>query len=186
MKRLHNRPSPWRVRCPTWSILLLAPASVAALIAATGAWAHDHRVPRANLRVNEQVKRLHPWSVSWVSGTSQGCAHLNADGVPDFRPRAEVDHRHSRPRIVFHKEQKPRRVNALASRRLSDDGYLANGRNLDVDLRPRRRDGHRVWVARLATTVRHRLFVDLTVRWRDQEGCGDSESAHWDFRLKRA
>jgi hypothetical protein len=138
------------------------------------------------LSVNEQVKRLQPWSVTWVTASGPGCAGQVIDGIPDFRPRAEVDHLHSSPRIVFHKSQKPRRVNALASRHLADDGYLADGRKLEVDLRPRDRDGHRVWVARLETSVRHRLFVDLTARWRDQEGCGDTESASWDFRLKRA
>jgi hypothetical protein len=160
--------------------------ALAVLFAATAAWAHDHQVPRANLRVNEQVKRLHPWSVSWVSASGPGCVGQEIDGVPDFRPKAEVDHLHSSPRIVFHKRQKPRRVNAFASRHLANGGYLANGRRLEVHLRPRDRDGHRVWVARLETSVRHRLFVNVTGHWRDEEGCGGSESASWDFKLKRA
>jgi hypothetical protein len=42
----------------------MGPIVVLALGAAVftnGAWAHDHDVPRAKLRVNGQVKHLSPW-----------------------------------------------------------------------------------------------------------------------------
>ena len=166
-------------------VTLLLLGSFAALMAATAAWGHDHRVPRVNLHVNEQAKRLHAWSYSWVSADGPGrCVGEEGDGVPGFRPRAEV-HLHSTPRVVFRKKQRPRRVKALASDHLAH-GYLGrNARTLGVDLRPRRRDGHRVWVAKLGATVRDKLFVDLSAHWRDIEGCGGDEEASWSFSLKR-
>jgi hypothetical protein len=153
------------------------------MVAAAGAWAHDHRVPRATLHVNGQRDQLVPWSFSWVSRSGQNCVGEEGDGVPNFRPRADV-HLHSTPRIVFRKEQRPRRVRALAAEQL-ENGYLADPKPLDVKLEARHRGQRRVWVAKLNATVRQRLFVDLHARWRDREGCGGPESASWDFSLRR-
>ena len=172
-----------RVRLRTRFAASLAVGAFVALVVVATVSAHDHRVPGATLHVNGQRDRLGPWSISWVSRSGQGCVGEQADGVPDFRPRADV-HLHSTPRIVFRKEQRPRRVRALAAERL-ENGYLADPKRLDVKLRPRQRGDRRVWVAKLDATVRHRLFVDLHARWRDREGCGGPESASWDFSLRR-
>jgi hypothetical protein len=162
----------------------LALGALAALVVVATVSAHDHRVPRATLHVNGQRDRLGPWSFSWVSRSDQNCVGEEADGVPNFRPRADV-HLHSTPRIVFRKEQRPRRVRALAAEQL-ENGYLADPKRLDLKLHARHRGDRRVWVAKLNATVPHRLFIDLHARWRDQEGCGGRESASWDFSLRRA
>ena len=157
----------------------------AALVAAPAVWAHDHRVPRANLHVNEQAKPLGAWTSTWVRPDGPGfCVIEHSDGVPGFRPRADA-HLHSTPRVVFRKQQRPRQVKALASDHLAH-GYLGrNAQRVDVHLRPRHRDGRRVWVAKLHTTVRDRLVVDVTAHWRDAEGCGGNEQASWSFSLRR-
>ena len=162
----------------------IALAAMAVPIAATAALAHDHRVPRANLHVNEQAKRLGAWTYSWVWPDGPDfCVVEHSDGIPGFRPRADV-HLHSTPRIVFRKQQRPRRVRALAGERL-EDGYPANPKRLEVKLLPREREGARVWVAKLHARVRHKLFVDLSAHWRDVEGCGGNEEASWSFSLSR-
>jgi hypothetical protein len=163
---------------------VLAGAFLAALAAVATVWAHDHRVPRANLHVSGVAKTLHPWSYEWVSGSgSDGCAGIAVDGIPNFKPRADV-RVHPGLRVVFRKSQRPRRVHALASRHLADDGYLANARRLPVKLRKRDRGEHSVWVAAAHPTVRHRLFVDISAHWRDVDGCGGDQNASWDFGLK--
>jgi hypothetical protein len=158
---------------------------LAALAVATPVWGHDHHVPRVNLHVNEQAKRLHTWSYSWVSADGPGrCVGQEGDGTPTFRPGADV-HLHSTPRIVFRKAQRPRRVHALASDHLAHGHLGRKARRLDLGLRPRERDGHRVWVAKLHARVRDKLFVDLTAHWRDVEACGGNEEANWSFSLRR-
>jgi hypothetical protein len=165
------------------SFALLLLGFFAALFAPTAVWGHDHRVPRANLHVNGQAKRLGAWTSSWVWPDGPGfCVIEHSDGVPGFGQRADV-HMHSTPRIVFRKEQRPRRVHAIAGKRL-EDGYPADPKRLDVKLLPRERDGARVWVAKLHARVRHKLFVDLTAHWRDVEGCGGNEEASWSFSLR--
>jgi hypothetical protein len=165
------------------TIGVVAGALLAALAVVATAWADDHRVPRASLHVSGEAKRLQPWSFEWVSGSgSGGCVAMAVDGIPNFKPRADV-RVHPGLRVVFRKSQRPNRVQALASRHL-DDGYLANARTLRVKLRKRDRGDHAVWVAAMHPTVRHRLFVDISAHWRDVDGCGGDQNASWDFRLK--
>jgi hypothetical protein len=155
-----------------------------ALVAATTALGHDHHVPRVNLHVNEQAKRLGAWTSSWVWPDGPDfCVVEHSDGVPGFGRPAGV-HLHSTPRIVFRKEQRPRRVRALAGKDL-EHGYPADPKRVEVDLLQRERDGSRIWVAKLHTRVRHKLFVDVTAHWRDVEGCGGDEEASWSFSLRR-
>jgi hypothetical protein len=172
------------VRFRTRSMVVLALGALVALGAGAAVWAHDHRVPRANLHVNGLVKRLSPWSVSWVRRDGSGCVAEDRDGTPTFRPIANV-HLHSTPRIVFRKEQRPRRVHVLAADHLQN-GYLAQAERLEVRLRKSHREGRRVWIAKFRARVPARLFVDIDAHWRDVEGCGGGESASWDFRLRRA
>jgi hypothetical protein len=166
------------------TIGVLVGALLVTLAAVTTVSAQDHRVPRAILHVSGEGKRLHPWSFEWLSRSGPNeCVGVAGDGVPNFRPRADV-RVHSEPRVVFHKRQRPHDVRALASHRRSDDGDLADARKLPVRLRTRERDGHPVWVAIMEVTVRHRLFVDVTAHWRDEDGCGVDQNASWDFGLK--
>src|SRR5919204_6868996 len=80
-----------RIRSGIASLLV---GLLAALLAATAARGNDHRVPRVNLHVNEQAKRLHPWSYSWVSADGRGrCVGEEGDGTPTFSPRADVSYR---------------------------------------------------------------------------------------------
>jgi hypothetical protein len=139
--------------------------------------------PRSLVRVNGHVKRIDPWSVEWVGKAGEVCARLQATGVPSFSPRARVD-RHATPRIVFHKTQRPKRVRVYAATHLRN-GYLADPERPHVTLHQLRRGDHHVWVAKFRTPVRHRLFVDVAAHWRDREGCGGPQMAHWDFSLRR-
>jgi hypothetical protein len=173
------------VRFRTRSVVALLIVSLAALGGAAAVWAHDHRVPRASLHVNGQVKRLSPWSASWTRRTGPNeCVAWVADGVPNFRPIADV-HLHSTPRIVFRKEQRPSNVHVLVDDHLRN-GYLADAERLEVVLRKGHRGDRRVWIAKFRARVPDRLFVDIEARWRDVEGCGGHESASWDLRLRRA
>jgi len=182
MKRLIGRIR--EVNAMRRTIGALAGALLAALAAFATVSAHDHRVPRANLHAGGVAKTLHPWNYEWVRRSGPGeCIAIAADGIPNFRPRADV-RKHPGLRVVFRKSQRPRRVQALASRHLADDGYLANAPTLAVKLRRRDRGDHPVWVAAMHPTVRHRLFVDISAHWRDVDGCGGDQNASWSFRLK--
>jgi len=182
MKRLIGRIR--EVNAMRRTIGALAGALLAALAAFATVSAHDHRVPRANLHAGGVAKTLHPWNYEWVRRSGPGeCIAIAADGIPNFRPQADV-RKHPGLRVVFRKSQRPRRVQALASRHLANDGYLANARTLAVKLRRRDRGDHPVWVAAMHPTVRHRLFVDISAHWRDVDGCGGDQNASWSFRLK--
>jgi hypothetical protein len=174
-----------RVRFGTRPIVVLTLALSGALALTTGVLAHDGSAPNANLHINGQVKRLHPWSVTWVHRSGPGCVEESVDGIPNFKPTAEVARLHPTPRIVLRKKQRPRHVRALADNRLKD-GYLADGRPLDVTLRARGDADSRVWVAMLHTRVQDRLFVDLNARWRGGAACGGRDDASWDFSLRRS
>ncbi len=165
---------------------MLALALTMLIVFAGGAivWAHDHHVPRAHLEVNGEEARLGPWSIEWVSGNGTSCAAMSVDGIPNFRPIVEVDHSHVGLKVVFHKEERPRAVAAYVDDRL-ENGYLANGRRVPVDLHARRSDGRRFWVAQMHVTLHRRLFFDVNGRWRDEQGCGGREDANWSFRLRR-
>ena len=69
------------------AIAVLLCGLFAALVAAPAVWAHDHRVPRANLHVNEQAKRLGAWTSTWVRPDGPGfCVIEHSDGGPGSRP----------------------------------------------------------------------------------------------------
>jgi hypothetical protein len=166
------------------SIVVLSLAAFWIVAGSPPTWGNDHRPPRAKLHVNGQARQLSWWSGSWSWRTGPNeCVTQVADGVPTFKPIAEV-HVHSTPRIVFHKKQRPKGVFALADDHLRN-GYLAHGKQLDVKIRPHDGGGRRVWVAKLPTTVHRRLFVDLEAHWRDRSACGGPRHASWAFGLRR-
>lgn len=168
------------------AVLVLALAGLATLGYGAPVTAHQHRVPGVKLRVNGQTKWLQPWSTTWSRQTGPNeCVTQVGDGIPNFRPKVEVDHLHAKPRIVFRKRQRPRRVRAYADDRVSN-GYPYDGKALDLTLRPRQRRGdRRVWVAKLQATVEDTLFVNVNARWQDRDSCGGG-NASWDFALIRA
>ncbi len=166
--------------------LVLALAAAAALGSGAAAHAHDHQVPHAIVHVNKQVKQPHLWSSTWERRTGPNeCVAQVGDGVPDFRPKVEVDHLHAKPRIVFRKKQRPRGVRVLTADHLRN-GYLARSDRRNVSLRKSHRQGRRVWIARFRVRVSERLFIDVEANWQDVEGCGGNQSASWSFRLRRS
>jgi hypothetical protein len=172
------------VRFRAFVALVASLGLAAALLGALGAWAQDRRPPAARLHVGGMVSTLHPWSFHWTRRHGHKCATQDADGVPTFRPRVAVDRRRARPKVVFKKSQKPRRVTAFASRHLVN-GFLARAHRVKVRLRPRGSGRDRSWVAKMRVKVKRRAFVALVGVWRDQEGCHSRQRASWSFNLHR-
>lgn len=157
---------------------------LAVAFGASVAMGHDHRPPRAELRAGGDAHRLGYWSYGWTHPDGKFCVTEQADGFPNYRPRLVVEHLHSRPRVLFRKDQRPRAVSLHQYRRLRNGVPVGEGRRLDVSLMPRRRGGEIVgWAARFRATVPDRRFYDLSASWRDEEGCDGPESVATSFSL---
>jgi hypothetical protein len=172
------------VRFRTWVSLLASLGLAAVLLVVLAAWAQDRRPPAARLHVAGTVRTLHPWSVHWTRRRGNRCVVENSDGVPTFRPRVAVNRKRARPKVVFEKGQRPRRVTAYASRHLVN-GYLARAHRVKIRLRRHGSGRERSWVAKMRVKVRRRAFVAVVAAWRDQEGCHTRERASWSFSLVR-
>ena len=109
-----------------------------------------------------------------------------ADGIREYKPRLVVAHLHSRPRVYFRKDQRPRRVSLRQYGRLRNGFPVGDGRGVDVRLIPRRRGGTVIgWGVRFRASVPERRFYDMEASWRDEEGCGGGQSVATSFRLVR-
>jgi hypothetical protein len=157
------------------------------VLAAVAAAAENGRPPEAKLRISGETHRISPWSFSWTRRTRDGgCQASITDGFPTWRPVGRVAHLHARPRIVLARPQRPGRVSAKASGRLSHRGHLIGANRLDVDLEPRRRGGRTVaWVATIPIKVPAIRYVDVHAHWHADERCAGSREVFLDFKLER-
>jgi hypothetical protein len=154
------------------------------------ATAHDHKRPRVVLRSpgDRQVGR--PWSYEWSARQSENtCSGVAADGIPNYR-RPAMTWRPKRPiHLRLYKRHKPTALVVRMYVQLKDSASPA-GRVRRADYRLRRTrlaNGRRIWIAGFfgRRDARRHLYLDVTVRYRDIEGCGGPQNMVLAFHLRR-
>ena len=156
-------------------------------IGASTASAHD-RPPRAQLHVDGEKHKLGTWSYNWTSSGGGGfCSAIHADGFPSYKPEASVDSLHSRPRIYFLRNQRPRVEGFRAYSQLDNGSPTGPSERVDSRLSRVRRDGEVVaWKLRFRTEVVDERYFDLDVSFvRKNRRCGDFGEASYAFGLER-
>ncbi len=157
------------------------------LLPAGQAAAHDHRAPRAELRVAGQRQSGRLWSSAWYAAVGEVCVGNAVEARPTYRSDAvEVGEGRFRARVRFVKGEAPARVVVSARQRLGEDG-VAVGRRVEVHARIRpllAPDGSsRAWTLLIRSSVREDLYLLITGRWPDVDGCGPRQHASWTFHL---
>jgi hypothetical protein len=168
-------------------LILVGLAATIAL--AAGANAHDHRVPKTVLSVDDQRQQGRLWSAVWQTGDDNSCVEQGMDGVPTFHRPLHVAGRSYRARVRFRKRQEPLQVSLRAytefDRRGAPEG---GGTRIPFELRRVPPDGWaRAWVARFDVSLSDaepRLMIEAFGRWRDLDGCGGPQTASWTFSLR--
>ena len=171
------------MRSRAWPFLLLALSLLIGTAAAEGA----QRPPRAELRANGSAAKLSPWTYTWNHPSGAACASMHADGIPDYRPRLAVAHRHARPQVVFLRDRRPRVTRFRAYRRISRSGLPAGrGQRVASTVRPRRRDGEVTgWRVKFRVDVVARPYFDLHVSFRPRGRCSEGGAASYAFGIER-
>jgi hypothetical protein len=171
--------------------LRAAAATLALFVAAPfPALAHDHEPPRALLRHGtlEQEGRL--IALRWTEPAGpDGCTSTLLLAKPRYpREGLPVGQGDFRARIRFAKPARPLSVQAVARPELDVEGDLTGrAADLAIRLRPRRPDGDvRAWAAIVTSRVEEDLYLRVTARWRDRDGCGDKQRATWTFHVSAA
>ena len=163
---------------------------LAATIAlAAGASAHDHRVPKTVLSVDEQRQQGRLWSAVWQSGDDNSCVEQGIDGTPTFHRPLHITEGSHRARVRFRKRHEPRRVSLRAYTEFDRRGApQGDGTPIPFELRKSPSEGAvRAWVARFDVSLsdaKPRLMIEAFGRWRDLDGCGDPQTASWTFSLR--
>lgn len=170
------------MRYRAWPLLVL---SLSLLTTATAEGAQ--RPPRAELRANGDSVKLSPWSYSWNHRSGAACASAHGDGIPSYKPRIAVAHRHARPQVVFLRDRRPRVTRFRAYRKLNRFGTPdGRGQRVAPTIRPKRRDGEIVgWRVRFRVDVVERPYFDLDVSFRPRGECSEGGAASYAFGLKR-
>jgi hypothetical protein len=168
-------------------LILVGLAATIAL--AAGASAHDHRVPKTVLGVDDQRQQGRLWSAVWQTGDENSCVEQGIDGVPTFHRPLHAAERSYRARLRFRKRQEPRRVSLRAYTEFDRFGVpKGDGMPIPFELRRSPSDGSaRAWVARFDVSLSDaepRLMIEAFGRWRDLDGCGGPQTASWTFSLR--
>ena len=172
------------VRKRAWPVLVLA-----ALIAAPVAEAAK-RPPRATLHAAGESVRLGPYSYGWMGPQGRGeCVGVDGDGVPNYAPRMSIPHRHGKPRVVLHRDRRPRIEDFRAHRALTGHGSVAGrGKRVRARLFERRRGGEVVaWVIAFRVDVVDRPYFRLELRYpeRGSASCPSGGYADYGFGIAR-
>jgi hypothetical protein len=171
-----------------WGRPILVGVAAAIAIAAV-ANAHDHRLPKTVLSIEEQRQQGRLWSAVWQSGDANSCVEQGIDGTPTFRRPLRVDEGSYRARLRFRKRHEPRRVSLRVYTEFDRFG-VPQGRATRIPFELRRvpPDGRtRAWVARFELSLSEgepRLLIEAFARWRDVDGCGGPQAASWTFSLR--
>ena len=155
--------------------------------------AHDHRPPKADLRVGGKVQTGHRYHADWVRRTRDPrfCLATFAIGYPTF-PKA-LPHAPGDSVVVrLHKKAAPLEVEVQRWSAVDDDGHASGTPTpLPWSLRPHLVDGKiRAWdvVVVWPATLDH-LYLGVAAYWADQEKCAGepdlgSQFVAWTFHLK--
>ena len=173
---------------------LLAALLVSLLALPLGAAAHDHRRPRATLRVGGDVQEGHPvhadgWSKP-VPGEPDLCEVTFASGFTNFKK--PLRHSPGQEIVVrLHKAAAPVEVEAVRWLRLDENGYGRDPVPVPWTLRPHLINGKvRAWeVVIQPPLVTGHLYLGVAGYWRDEHDCTPepdlgSQYAQWSFHLK--
>jgi hypothetical protein len=152
--------------------------------------AHDHTPPRVVLRSPGDGQVGRPWSYEWTARESENtCSGVSGDGIPNYQRRAMTWRPKRRIHLRLYKRHKPTGLVIRMYVRLSDSANPAGrGRRADYRLRRTRLpSGRRIWIAGFVgrRDARRHLYLDVTVRYRDVEGCGGSQNMVLAFHLRR-
>lgn len=157
------------------------------LVGVPAAMAHKGPPP-VELHVDGAKESLGSYTYSWTSSGGGGmCSATHADGIPSYKPDASVDSLHSRPRIYFLRNQRPRVEGFRAYSQLDNGRPTGPSERVDGRLSRVRRDGEVVaWKLRFRTEVVDERYFDLDVSFvRKNRRCGDSGEASYAFGLER-
>lgn len=177
-------------RLVTLGILL---GSICFLMPASGAKAHDHRVPNATLRKAGAQQSGNKIETEWVRRTGKKSCVISVRGFPELFPGGLRVRRSQNVFVRIRKRQKPRDVKVtLWKRRTSEGMPKGQGRQIDFDFRQYRVAGtRRAWDIRLEKLAfRRHGYVELSARWVDEEGClkhdQGSQAGRWWFHLRKS
>jgi|GEM_PF-6672456 hypothetical protein len=170
-------------------------AGAAALLLAIGsvAYGHDHREPRATLRIDGQVREGWAYHADGWARKSRDpgfCEATFATGFAKFRKALRHD---PGDEIVvrFHKKAMPYEIEAHRWPRVDDNGFAA-GTPTPVPwaLRPYVVGGSvRAWeLVILPPVVDGHLYLGVGAWWADEDGCSQtpdlgSQYAAWTFHV---
>jgi hypothetical protein len=150
--------------------------------------AHDHRAPRATLRIDGERVAGALWSSSWVSRDGRYCVLRHSDGALGFRSPLELAPGTYQASIRLVKRQRPLRLRIHAYTEFDGAAPEGSPERIPYTLAPVvGARGRRSWVASFEVTVtpeEPRVLLDALGRWGDVDGCGGSEEASWGFSLR--
>jgi hypothetical protein len=178
-----ERPPPAEnpVRVKARPVLAASLAACAALGAAPAA-AHDHRPPEASIVTPRDSAEGRRDTFTWAIRDGRYCEVMHGDG-PWRSDRPVLWVPGDELVIRFETSHRPHRVDVK--------GYLVGDPTAGVPiygqvevpyrLRRARVDGRVVWEAVLDPPPAADLYLDVTVSWKDVDGCG-MQSVSWTFR----
>jgi hypothetical protein len=171
-------------------VLVLAALS---LSLGSSASAHDHRAPRASLRVAGQVQGgLQYHADGWARQSNEPgfCVVTFATGFPKFRKALTLEVGDETV-VRLHKKAMPLELEVQRWPRVDKSGRAAGTPSpLPWTLRPHIVDGEvRAWeVTILAAATEGHVYLGVGAYWPDEDGCSQqpdlgSQYAAWTFHL---
>ncbi|MDX6662518.1 MAG: hypothetical protein QOG09_620 [Solirubrobacterales bacterium] len=168
---------------------ILAMASMSLIVAiansATAA-AHDHRPPKTTLHVAGAFQRGSLYQFDWIRRYSRStCVDTVADGVLDFPPSMQTGPGPRSLVVKFHRRYRPKRHIRIASWSAvgTDGSPVGDPTYLSYSLSSRGEGRQRRWLARFDVTVVTDVYLAVSARWRDHDGCGGTQGASWAFHV---
>ncbi len=149
--------------------------------------AHDHRPPEVVLRHGDLEQRGRLVALRWTRPAGEeGCASTLIVKKPSYPGQGlPVRNGEFRARLRFIKPARPLSVKAEARPEVGADGDLAGpAADVGLRLRPRRPGGDlAAWTALLHSRVQDHLYLRVSARWKDGDGCDDRQKATWTFHV---
>jgi hypothetical protein len=161
--------------------LLLASSSVLATTTTS-----DRRPPRTRLDTDGRHQRGRLNGFDW-SKRDSATTCVSANGLGSFQFSREGLHVGAGPHTVnvtFFKAQRPNQTQVLLWHKIDSNRMpVGSSAKLRYRLHHRGRGAHSSWVARFSMVVDGNAYLEVSGRWRDEEGCGGQQDADWLFHL---
>ena len=158
-----------------------------ALLAPDAAFAHDHRSPRRALfSAGGLSQRGALVEVTWTSPSGpEECVTQSGAGVSAYPSALPVPQGQITAAIRLRKQQKPKWLHVRAWREVDANGSPVGPiEKLAYQLEPvSRRNRTVAWLAQINPVVLEDLFIVVDAKWRDEDGCGELQSAGWAFHI---